>query len=39
MPDFSSLPEVFVSNAELAPMVSREAKQGRLRKIGSRLLW
>jgi hypothetical protein len=37
MPDFSTLPEVFVSNAELAPLVSRETKQGRLRKIGSRL--
>src|SRR5713101_5026069 len=37
MPDFSTLPEVFVSNAVLAPMVSRETKQGRLRKIGSRL--
>jgi hypothetical protein len=37
MPDFTSLPEVFVSNAEIAPMVSRETKQGRLRKIGSRL--
>jgi hypothetical protein len=37
MPDFSTMPEVFVSNAELASMVSRETKQGRLRKIGSRL--
>ena len=37
MPDFSTMPEVFVSNAELAPVVSRETKQGRLRKIGSRL--
>ena len=37
MPDFSTMPEVFVSTAELAPLVSRETKQGRLRKIGSRL--
>ena len=37
MPDFSPMPEVFVSNAELAPLVSRETKQGWLRKIGSRL--
>ena len=37
MPNFSTMPEVFVSNAELAPVVSRETKQGRLRKIGSRL--
>jgi hypothetical protein len=37
MPDFSTLPEVFVSNADLASMVSREVKQGRLRKIGTRL--
>jgi hypothetical protein len=37
MPDFSTMPEVFVSNAELAPVVSRQIKQGRLRKIGSRL--
>jgi hypothetical protein len=31
------MPEVFVSNAELAPAVSREVKVGRLRKLGSRL--
>lgn len=37
MLDFSTLPEVFVSNADLAPMVSRETKQGRLLKIGSRI--
>lgn len=37
MPDFSTMPEVFVSNAELAPAVSREVKLGRLRKLGSRL--
>jgi hypothetical protein len=37
MPDFSSLPEVFVSNTDIAAAVSREAKVGRLRKIGSRL--
>jgi hypothetical protein len=37
MPDFSNVPEVFVSTADLAAVVSREAKLGRLRKIGSRL--
>ena len=37
MPDFSTMPEVFVSNADLAVAVSREVKLGRLRKIGSRL--
>src|SRR5271165_6036147 len=37
MPDFSSMPEVFVSNASLAAAVSREAKLGKLRKLGSRL--
>src|ERR1700688_2230532 len=37
MPDFSTMPEVFVSNAELAQAVSREVKLGRLRKLGSRL--
>jgi len=37
MPDFSTMPEAFVSNAELASMVSREVRQGRLRKLGSRL--
>jgi len=37
MPDFSALPEVFVSNADLAAAVSRETKLGRLRKLGSRL--
>src|SRR6202167_532272 len=37
MPDFSAMPEVFVSNAELAPAVSRETKLGKLRKLGSRL--
>lgn len=37
MPDFSSLPEVFVSNAEIAAAVSREVKSGKLRKLGSRL--
>jgi len=31
------MPEVFVSNANLATAVSREAKLGRLRKLGSRL--
>ena len=37
MPDFSTMPEIFVSNAELAASVSREMKLGRLRKLGSRL--
>ena len=37
MPDFSTMPEVFVSSADLAAAVSREVKLGRLRKIGSRL--
>ncbi len=37
MPDFSNMPEVFVSTVDLASAVSREAKLGRLRKIGSRL--
>src|SRR3981189_3590907 len=36
MPDFPTMPEVFVSNAELASVVSRETKQGRRRKTGSR---
>ena len=37
MPDFSAMPEVFVSNSELASSVSRELKLGRLRKLASRL--
>jgi hypothetical protein len=37
MPDFSVMPEVFVSNAEIASAVSRETKLGRLRKLASRL--
>jgi hypothetical protein len=37
MPNFSTMPEVFVSNAELAPAVSRETKLGKLRKLASRL--
>jgi hypothetical protein len=37
MPDFSAMPEVFVSNADLAAAVSREVKDGLMRKIGSRL--
>src|SRR5207244_2998626 len=37
MPDFSAMPEVFVSNAELATAGSRETKIGKLRKLGSRL--
>ena len=32
-----TLPEVFVSNAELSARVSRAVRQGKLRKIGSRL--
>jgi hypothetical protein len=37
MPDFSTMPEVFVSNADLATAVSREMKAGKLRKLASRL--
>jgi len=37
MPDFSAMPEVFVSNIELAGAVSREVKRGALRKLASRL--
>jgi hypothetical protein len=37
MPDFSTMPEVFVSNAQTAAAVSREVKLGRLRKLGTRL--
>ena len=37
MPDFTTMPEAFVSSAELATAVSREVKVGRLRKLGSRL--
>jgi len=37
MPDFLKMAEVFVSNAELAPAVSRAVKMGTLRKLGSRL--
>jgi hypothetical protein len=37
MPDFSAMPEVFVSSADLATAVSKETKLGRLRKLGSRL--
>src|SRR5215472_4938418 len=37
MPDFSMMPEAFVSSEELATAVSREVKAGRLRKLGSRL--
>lgn len=36
MPNFSTMPESFVSNASLAVAVSREVKFGRLRKIWSR---
>jgi hypothetical protein len=37
MPDFSTMPEIFVSNASLASAVSRETRLGRLRKLASRL--
>jgi hypothetical protein len=37
MPDFSKMPEVFVSTTDLASAVSREVKLGKLRKLGSRL--
>jgi hypothetical protein len=37
MPDFSSMPEAFVSNDDLAGAVSREVQRGTLRKLGSRL--
>jgi hypothetical protein len=37
MPDFSSMPEAFVSNADLASAVSSELKHGTLRKLASRL--
>jgi hypothetical protein len=37
MPDFSMMPEVFVSSADIAEAVSRAVKSGKLRKLGSRL--
>jgi len=37
MPDFSAMPEVFVSDASLAAAVSREVKRGALRKLASRV--
>src|SRR5580704_15388881 len=37
MPDFSKMPEAFVSSKELATAVSREVQAGRLRKLGYRL--
>ena len=37
MPDFSHMPEVFVSNAGLAAAVSREVKHGTLRKLAARI--
>jgi hypothetical protein len=37
MPDFSAMPEVFVSDASLAAAVSREVKRGTLRKLASRV--
>ena len=36
LPDISALSEVFVSNAALAPSVSRQLKLAKLRKLGSR---
>ena len=37
MPDFSLMPEAFVSSAELAAALSREVKRGTLRKLGPRI--
>ncbi len=37
MPDFSQLPEVFVSNGSLAKAISKEVKLGRLRRLASRV--
>ncbi len=37
MPDFSAMPEAFVSNVDLAAAVSRAVKAGTLRRLGSRL--
>src|SRR5215475_5063982 len=37
MPDFSKMPEAFISSTDLATAVSREVHAGRLRKLGSRL--
>jgi Fic/DOC family len=37
MPDFSTMPEAFVSTAPMAAAVSRAVKGGTLRKLGSRL--
>jgi hypothetical protein len=37
MPEFSNMPEAFVSSADLATAVSREVKRGTLRKLASRL--
>src|SRR6202050_3683172 len=37
MPDFSHMPEVFVSHPGLTAAISREIKRGTLRKLGSRL--
>ena len=37
MPDFSTMPEAFVSNSGLASAISRELKRGSLRKIGPKL--
>lgn len=34
---FENLPEVFVSDAQHAPFISREVKKGRIRKLASRL--
>lgn len=37
MPDFSTMPEAFVSKTDLASAISREVKRGNLRKLASRL--
>jgi len=37
MPDFSAMPEVFVTHASLAAAVSREVRRGGLRKLASRV--
>jgi hypothetical protein len=37
MPDFSKMPEAFVSSADLATAISRGVQAGQLRKLGSRL--
>ena len=34
---FDELPEIFVSRTELSALVNQNVKQGKLRKLGSRL--